>query len=104
MSKVEDVARVICAVRGLDPDADWRVTELENGYAIICRIEVENPENWRRYTKEAVAVINAIREPSEGMAYRGRLAGQWKEDSDGTSTEGNASEVFQAMIDEALKE
>ncbi|UAB76969.1 hypothetical protein INR77_08920 [Erythrobacter sp. SCSIO 43205] len=75
---IERAARAIVAADNRDPDA-------------IHPLGLGKPQ-WQHYTKQAEAVLRAIREPSEEMIKAGSCGGDWP----------HASETWQAMIDAAL--
>lgn len=57
---------------------------------------------WQDYLPEVRAVLEAIREPSEGMETAGVMEGDWNRDNLDLGEE--AKKVWSAMIDAALKE
>ena len=62
---VERVARAMCKADGLDPDADWRISD-----GIMLAVAVDKPERWRTYVRKARAAIEAtpLKEMIEKMA------------------------------------
>lgn len=89
---IERVARAICIVAGRQPDQIHSPA-----------IGVELPW-WRIYEHQAVAAIEAMREPTEAMCHAEaedtmgsrRPLGEYLDDYD-------AAGVWRGMIDEALK-
>lgn len=97
-SPIERAARALCVLAGNEPDAlepgtcpyaderqvvDGQCTNGDPGFFV-----------WRLYVDQAVAVLTAIREPSEGMVE----AGRWPAEDDGPVA------CWTAMIDAALSE
>lgn len=85
MSVVERVARAIDVADGRDPDAPANI-RYPGGY----------PEgvSWKKQIPRARAAIEAMREPTDEM----ELAG-W-----GAIPSADATDIWQAMIDAALRE
>lgn len=82
---VERVARALCVADGCDPDHE-SADPIDTGIKL-----------WTRYVRDASAAIEAIREPTKAMiqaAYDSSLDDDERFD---------AHEIWQAMIDEALK-
>lgn len=76
--------------------------------ALIAEKRAEWPGDWCRAERQARTAIEAMREPTEAMAAAGEEKVEW--DSDDRSggwfpryRDGDASMIFSAMIDEALK-
>ncbi len=84
--------------------AIWR--EREIGFP--PRVRRFNPDEldresgaWAACMREARALVETMREPTETMIKVGNDAGCW--DRDFSLDDGDADQVWQAMIDEALR-
>ncbi len=72
--------------------------------AILNNYPGQHKTCQERALRDARAALGALMEPNEEMRYAGRLAGEWRQDSDGDVMEGNADDVWQAMLKAALEE
>ena len=91
---LERVARAICAARGLNPDClHWNDGSNEYPNDALMSDGKSGHFGWRHHAKQARAVIEAMREPTEKMvAVADKLDG-------GIAEHRN---VWKAMIDEAI--
>lgn len=90
---IERVARAICKAQGID-DADARAQLHPAGEVAL----------WETRTPEALAAIQAMREPTEAMTssiYDKDFDIFWAYRANGSP--GAPGDVWRAMIDEALK-
>jgi hypothetical protein len=85
MEMIERVARALCVLHGINPDA---IADLTHGPAL-----------WNRWKSDAVAAITAMREPTEGMLVAAR---DWSYKKYGQPI-GNDAAIgcFSSMIDAA---
>lgn len=88
---LERVARALCRSDGKEPDVGPAISIEKQRGAIP-----DSVPNWKRYTDQARAVLEAIREPSEEMIK----AGYREQDA----TEGSLKHSYIAMIDAALSQ
>jgi hypothetical protein len=114
MTMIEKVARAICVCAERDPDLQGvqspfgDITPMPAGY-----------RQWQNYEAEARAAIEAMREPTREMVFAAwnemdggtnkngplvRESSTCHVDNDGPLQSDTAFEVWQAMIDTALKE
>lgn len=87
---VERVARALCSEDGRDPEGDdcWN----------FGRDHSIKKKNWEAYVGGARAAILAMREPTDAVLKAG--AAHWDDD---WCSETNALNMWNGMIDEALK-
>lgn len=92
MTPIEKIARVLCRLDGLDPDAGHR----PRSGPVILDVAVEQPA-WKQYAHKSRAVLEAVREPSEKMVAAHNNAEDCYDDYPR-----QAAVDWQAMIDAAL--
>ncbi len=103
---IERVARALCARLGVDPDQmvpSIVVNDLGRPMGMSASFSGPMQPQWMRWEGEARATMVAMREPTEAMLRDPTvITGR---DSEGFGiSEGDAREVWQAMIDTALNE
>jgi hypothetical protein len=83
MDIIERAARAVCIAHGHEPEG----MKFSDGQPI-----------WTAYIDDARAVLSALREPDEGMIEAG-----WSCFPDYEPSAQDATDCWQAMIDQALK-
>lgn len=106
MSPIERAARALCERSGVanPDDLEPGMTPYSDDTEIIDGYLPNGDPGffvWRLYVGRVRAVLNAIREPSDGMLKAGVLAPNYLEDQ---SSRRGCRNIYTAMIDAAMKE
>lgn len=98
MTPLERAARALCAQDGQDPDRPVMTPGFQKSVRSELRRPGEGPFAWQNYLPKALAVLQAIREPSEAMIAAGVAV-----DEHGVGSY-NPPNIWQSMIDAAMEE
>ena len=103
MTKLEEIARLICKARGVDPDT--RADEKYRGVNPRPDIELGDMLEWQCAIGWAKSIVKTLREPTEAMASVGAPMMKWRALGGGPLDPlAHAAEVYRAMVAEILAE
>ena len=94
MNMREKMARALCVADGRDQDRDWR---RGGGIMLEVAIRPEDEPSWTLYKKHIDAILDAMREPSEEVLFKGVGELTHYDPGGDLSTEGT-TRIWQAMI------